>query len=458
MSYRDRDDGYGDSGSDDGDNYGGRDDGNYGSGSDDGDSREQGSYQHGRGYQQDDQDHGTNNGDYPEQRSYQESDYSQQRSYQESRGYQQDDYGPDGQSRGYQQDDNSGSGSDDGDYVQDRGAQRGGPSYSQSRSRDAPSGQYDVTEPGELPPAPDASGERPYPGDYITPSGNAPTRYDSNQAWDANVGPAHIQSQTAARVQPPTSEYSQMTGKRKAVLIGINYLNSAEELHGCENRYLTESCGYRSSDIWVLTEDEDEESHPTRDNMIAAMQWLTQGAQRHDALFFHYSGHGGRRPGGGGIYTDQIYPCDHTQNGTLRATKLYDLLVKPLPAGCRLTTVFDACHSASALGLPFSYNHTGSYDSGVSSRASAADVIEFSGCQDDQTSADATEDNQPQGAMTWAFLTALHKSPRITYRQLIVSIREVLRDQVNDDGTPKYPQIPQLSSSHRMETNLLFVM
>ncbi|KAF7342640.1 Metacaspase [Mycena sanguinolenta] len=453
MSYRDRDNGYDDSGSDDGDNYGGRDDGNYDSGSDDGDYRGQGAYQ------QDDQDYEIIHSNVPIRRAG---------------GYQQDNYAPNNdaylerssyqQGRGSQQDDNYDSGSEDGDYARDRGAQRGASSYSQSRSRDAPSGQYDVTEPGELPPGPDESGERPYPGDYIVPSGNTPTRYDSNQAWDANVGPAHIQSQTAARVQPPTSEYSQMTGKRRAVLVGINYLNSEEELHGCENdvqnmkRYLTESCGYRSSDIWVLTEDEDPESHPTRDNMISAMQWLTKGAQRHDALFFHYSGHGGRRPGGSGIYTDQIYPCDHAQNGTLRATKLYDLLVKPLPAGCRLTTIFDACHSASALGLPFSYNHTGSYDSGVSSRASAADVIEFSGCQDDQTSADATEDNQPQGAMTWAFLTALHKSPRITYRQLLVSIREVLRDQVNDDGTPKYPQIPQLSSSHRMETNLLFVM
>jgi hypothetical protein len=38
----------------------------------------------------------------------------------------------------------------------------------------------------------------------------------------------------------------------------------------------------------VLTDDvHDERKHPTRENMINAMQWLVRDAKPHDALFFH---------------------------------------------------------------------------------------------------------------------------------------------------------------------------
>lgn len=33
--------------------------------------------------------------------------------------------------------------------------------------------------------------------------------------------------------------------------------------------------------------------------------------------------------------------------------RLFDTLVRPLPAGCRLTCVLDSCHSGGVLDLPF---------------------------------------------------------------------------------------------------------
>jgi hypothetical protein len=89
---------------------------------------------------------------------------------------------------------------------------------------------------------------------------------------------------------------------------------------------------------------------PTRANMIAAMQWLVAGAKPNDSLFFHYSGHGGQTKDLDGDEDDGndevIYPLDFKTAGHIVDDDLHTLLVKPLPAGCRLTAIFDSCHSA----------------------------------------------------------------------------------------------------------------
>jgi hypothetical protein len=66
------------------------------------------------------------------------------------------------------------------------------------------------------------------------------------------------------------------------------------------------------------------------------------------------------------------------------------------------------------------------------------------------SSADATIAAQATGAMSWAFVTALKKNPQQSYVQLLNSIR--------DELSTRYSQKPQLSCSHPLNTNLLFVM
>lgn len=128
---------------------------------------------------------------------------------------------------------------------------------------------------------------------------------------------------------------------------------------------------------------------------------------------------------------------------------MHEIMVRPLPRGCRLTAIFDSCHSGTALDLPYVYSTKGvikeesifkdagsgllnaglAYAMGNTSEAissfiglgkslmnkksvdervkkfksSEADVIMFSGCKDDQTSADAVENGQSTGAMSYAF-------------------------------------------------------
>jgi hypothetical protein len=92
-------------------------------------------------------------------------------------------------------------------------------------------------------------------------------------------------------------QYSSCTGRRKALLIGINYFGQEGELRGCINdvgnvsRYLQENCGYERDNMVILTDDQnDAMGQPTKQNILRAMNWLVQGAQPNDSLFLHYSG------------------------------------------------------------------------------------------------------------------------------------------------------------------------
>lgn len=360
------------------------------------------------------------------------------------------------------------------------------------------------------------------------PPGPPPDRtgWTTNSGWtgfqeggydNPNYGGSHDVSGTRFQA-PPTQaqsfgvegynyQYSQCTGRRKALLIGINYFGQKGELKGCINdvhnvkRFLQETYGYRDEDTVVLTDDQkNPKSIPTKENIIRACQWLTRGAQPNDSLFFHYSGHGGQTEDLSGDeedgYDEVIYPVDYARAGHIVDDTLHELLVKPLPAGARLTAIFDCCHSATALDLPYVYSTKGvlkepnllkdtgksvfsalsSYSRGdiggvmtsvtgaidrltkgnkasektKKDRTSPADVIMFSGCKDNQTSADSFEDGSPTGAMSHAFLQVMRNNPNQSYLSLLNNTRDILAS--------KYDQKPQLSSSHPLDCNLKFIM
>ncbi|VEU40212.1 unnamed protein product [Pseudo-nitzschia multistriata] len=87
-------------------------------------------------------------------------------------------------------------------------------------------------------------------------------------------------------------------GRRRAVLIGINYEGQQGELSGCHNdvhnikRYLTKEQGFREKDMLILMDD-GRHNQPTRDNILGAFDRIVQYSQAGDVVFIHYSGHGG---------------------------------------------------------------------------------------------------------------------------------------------------------------------
>ncbi|KJZ72406.1 Metacaspase-1B [Hirsutella minnesotensis 3608] len=321
------------------------------------------------------------------------------------------------------------------------------------------------------------------------------------------VPPAEPQQFGQGAPQGYAFRYSNCTGRRKALLIGINYFGQRGQLRGCINdvrnmtAYLVENFGYKREDMVILTDDQQNPmSQPTKQNILRAMHWLVKDARPNDSLFFHYSGHGGQtkdldgdEPDG---YDEVIYPVDFRQTGHITDDEMHRIMVRPLQGGVRLTAIFDSCHSGTALDLPYIYSTQGilkepnlakeagqgllgvisSYSQGdlggvannimsffkkatsgeeahsraLATKTSPADVVMLSGSKDDQTSADATIASQATGAMSWAFVTALKKNPQQSYVQLLNSIR--------DELATKYTQKPQLSCSHPLNTNLLFVM
>lgn len=350
-------------------------------------------------------------------------------------------------------------------------------------------------------------------GQYTRPSAPPPNRdaYPLPQQQQQGQGQYSMQTvQIQGTNRTQQFALSNCSGRKKALLIGINYIGTSNQLRGCINdvnamfNFLTSVGGYLANDIVLLTDNNNQPSHlPTRDNILRAMSWLVNGAQPGDSLFFHYSGHGGQEKDLNGDeisgYDECIYPVDFKSAGSIIDDIMHDIMVKPLPAGCRLTGIFDSCHSGTALDLPFTYraqdgglkeynilkdsagdglNILMGYMNGNSrmmlsgaksifgkitnyksdskiqqiqqSKMSPADVITFSGCRDDQTSADANEAGTFTGALSWAFLTVMSQTrgQGLSYLTLLQSIRSVMAQ--------KYTQKPQLSSSHQINPNTAF--
>src|SRR4051812_6390736 len=57
-------------------------------------------------------------------------------------------------------------------------------------------------------------------------------------------------------------------------------------------------------------------------------------------------------------YDEVILPCDYKSAGYILDDDLYNVLVKRIPYGTRLTAVMDCCHSGTGMDLPYVHEAT----------------------------------------------------------------------------------------------------
>lgn len=89
----------------------------------------------------------------------------------------------------------------------------------------------------------------------------------------------------------PDFKLSNCQGRKKALLIGINYFNTSAQLNGCINDvknikdFITTLYGFKDQDMIILTDDQPANSkfYPTRANILAAMQWLVSDSKPNDS-------------------------------------------------------------------------------------------------------------------------------------------------------------------------------
>ena len=229
----------------------------------------------------------------------------------------------------------------------------------------------------------------------------------------------------------------------------------------------------------VLTDARSGPFYPSGHNMMAAMEWLISEPNTCCFLHYSGHGGQVRDPDGDRAsgYDDTIVPVDFEQNGQLDSDTLHKHLVSKLPPSSTLFVVFDCCHSGSAIELPYVYRSDAdgnvtlvdnlkqglhlvqtaqnllqggfsvakvndakqlfagaqSFFQGLKHRGEPQQeglgeehfvedwkdehkrVFMYSGCRDDQTSADANIAGEHVGAMSWAFLQVMRSNPNQSY-------------------------------------------
>lgn len=260
---------------------------------------------------------------------------------------------------------------------------------------------------------------------------------------------------------------------RKALLIGINYTGTEDELNGCINdvaniKDFLMSVGYLEEEITVLCDNQ--EIKPTSDQILHELEKLVTSGK--DRLFFSYSGHGSRIPD----TPSPIFKRSRPSSSPCRRSKRLRTLaysqsigdeidgfdeticsldrnisddelrsyIDKIPSTSSMFAIFDSCHSGTCLDLmcTLTYDVKVNHLSAILNprvEKTKAQVVFISGCYDNQTSSDTVEEGLAQGALTWSFLKSIReKYLTHTKREIIVDIIKRLVDK-------EYLQRPQIS-------------
>lgn len=247
----------------------------------------------------------------------------------------------------------------------------------------------------------------------------------------------------------------------KAVIVGINSYPSCP-LRGCVNdaqdmaSFLVKSRGFKQENVQMLCD-----SRATTRNIIDNLNWLAQGVQAGDRVYFHYSGHGAQVPSYGKYneadgLLEVICPVDFdwAPERMLNDKQLVQIFAK-IPAGVKFNWGSDSCHSGDlsrdfvppdsiprAFPVPpdIAWAVRATRSKFQASRAMVGNILNvgyISGCKSNQTSADAVIGGRSCGAMTHFLLQVLNQVPPTT------STTSIVGSMVPALSHAGYSQVPQ---------------
>ena len=258
---------------------------------------------------------------------------------------------------------------------------------------------------------------------------------------------------------------------RRALLVGINYIGTPYQLYGCINdinnmgSYLQR---VRKYDSFIVMTD-NSRIKPTRSNILAGFRSLLQGAVSGDELWFHFSGHGAlTRDANSDEESGNdscICPIDVARAGSISDDIIRSNLAALVPKGVRLYMVLDACHSGTGCDLRYKYDDSSYLTSRLATlpekyipndwslqqtnyefkrySKTAGEVFCISGCQDEQTSADAFLGGQASGVLTHLLLKCLNNNSQSTYKW-----KHLLKDICCGEKVNQFTQRTALTSGN----------
>lgn len=141
---------------------------------------------------------------------------------------------------------------------------------------------------------------------------------------------------------------------KRALLVGLNYKGTPNELRGCENdimamnEVITTKFGFTdNTQKRVITG-----PSGTTKNIMDRLKWLVDGLKPGDHAFFHYSGHGSQLPDTDYDLNEEpdgldeiICPVDLDWREKVIKDDDFRKVFANVPAGVRLTVLLDCCLS-----------------------------------------------------------------------------------------------------------------
>eukprot|EP01065_Artemidia_motanka_P030796 TRINITY_DN3690_c1_g1_i1.p1 TRINITY_DN3690_c1_g1~~TRINITY_DN3690_c1_g1_i1.p1 ORF type:complete len:1709 (+),score=512.43 TRINITY_DN3690_c1_g1_i1:549-5129(+) len=271
--------------------------------------------------------------------------------------------------------------------------------------------------------------------------------------------PAAAKKQSRGRRAERLQPADELLGAARAVIVGVGYDDAPERarLEGSADkaravqRFLMEQ-GFNSR-LRVLTEDaQAEHLRPTRDNVLAAMRWLSRSAEAGEALYFHFIGHGAAAASGGNGTAVALAPSDFARRGYITGDEIASVMVRALPPGCRLTCIADMAAAGTIAELPHVMTAQGSGLSFSHSPLDAGEVpasVLILGTVPGE--ADAADGQRTPGALTHALTTVLSLTPQPTLSELLRGVGEQLKQQLGEGC-----RMPRVSASWRASASEFF--